>query len=71
MNSPARMSGMAVIASTTMRMNREYRPGTSFMKTAASSPNGRAMPMEMPSSISVPTTACSAPLCVSGLSGPP
>ena len=62
---------MAVIASTTMRMKREYRPGTSFMKTAASRPKGRAMPIAMPSSISVPTTACSAPLSVSGLSAPP
>ena len=41
------------------------------MNTAASSPSGTAMAIAMPTSISVPTIACSAPLLVSGLSGPP
>ena len=70
MNSPARIEGSAVMASTTVRTNRENRLLISLRNTAPAMPSGTVMAMAMPSMMSVPTMAWPMPPTVTGSSGP-
>ena len=70
MNRPARIDGSAVMASTTVRTNRENRLLISLRNTAVDRPSGTVMAMAMPMMMSVPTMAWPMPPTVMGSAGP-